>query len=848
MWGAVGGVGGGSAGMDSRVRGQFLDSGGRRQSPLGPESPQGNVHVRPGVLFRGGNPEQAADQARKRAAALEQQQALQEQIAAKNRVREAEEARRKREDEEEARQQEEWRRKMEEEAESERRQKQAEQQEQLQDLYRQQEEALQRRRGSSRLRPGMPGQSLPGDSGGHGPGAGGLDTPRSPRPPHSLDATESLPSHPKGVGYTNTSQGYLRANGPSIDDLPAGADARAAVLQRTHLQEQSGPPGSATELRGPPFQERMRSREGQPQGLPGAGVGGRTGWAARGEHGSGLRRKMPQGNARGSGATRRGEGRVETGAWGQGVGEVPEMKDEPPLPTYSSLRPITGVGAANSGSTARPRATAQTQGLDPIFGASGVPEWPGGNDRPAPIQRVESPGDVQQGLQGSQGGGGGGRKASAPVTAPDLDDEMDAFVISWQRNHLQRRSTASATEVGVGARQPHQGASFREVGTEHGGLVASAGRAAGGVETRRLSVPPVSSPSLLIGGGRVGGGGGGPGHGSTHAMMDDQHRHGEDLEESLAATSRLMGPLSSIQSSGAGTGARARGNEDGVNTSELSLMSDSLLCYLNADHCKAEEAGTGGPQGARSRVVSAPVANSMGTGHGSSERKLGAPWLESPPPQGAPGVVESVGADGKPLSPLTRLLAATHVQLEGYEGTSFGCESRNGVPTDRYGKARRERNQDDAIPSTSGGVDGPPILGPTRGFLELKAMPPGTDRVRPETFRSNQGWDRTRALAHPHKEKSWGEGGTVLPQADMGPDPEDGNRAWLGGQGQGRMRHPRARWQHATAYPRGGEMTAKVLTVKGGVPWDKEPPQMDKAGVGSSSGGGGDFMGCRAGV
>ena len=624
-----------------------------------------------------------------------------------------------------SRQQREQQRRLEADAEEGRRRKQAEQQEQLEGLYRQQEEALRKKRGGGR----HPNDGGVG-KGSHAPAYGGstsiLDADSRERA-----APAGHPSNGEvdvGGGLRQSQMQYLQqrraagiggvsgaelatprrwSNVPDVDDLPAGAQARAQVLRSSPPDRNGGGgttstprAGSASSVRRGSASPAASAASGRLRGA--SGLAGTNSPAAEGARG----RTSPMATA-----------------FDRGVGGG--APSGPPLQTSSLLVPVSSPAlfppfpvdnADDTGAAAA--ALSREDDRHPMqrsFAASGG----AGHPERHPVA--------------SSAGSMAGRVAAGPP-----QDEMDAFVTKWQDEHLRRR--------GFQGQRQHQ----------QDGVV---GVTSPGIANERHNPSSSSSPggrticrspprSLLRGSpharGYANGGGGGRVRGS--AVLAGKAGGRGELEESLAATSRMVNPPSlprppSISHAGGSAGAGGDGrqaqqrteggfgglgggeDEGAANLSEQSLTSDSILFYLSSQQRQsmAEDAtaaapsspmaaGAGrfsGTKGAELKSRSAGISASRlglpressevdgggeggyGWGRKGSDGAGGFQGVNSSSPRLVGSVQREEGADRGQMSPLTRLLAETPVRFKapgglrpqpGVDPTGMACARQGSRP------------------------------------------------------------------------------------------------------------------------------------------------------------------------
>lgn len=560
-------------------------------------------------------------------------------------------------------------------AEEERRRKQAEEQEQLQGLYRQQEETLRKKR------PGGGGGSARRSSVGDVENDGQEDDARAPAyggPALSQASTGGY----SGLNVVAMHQTPRRSNAADIDDLPAGAQARAEILQ-------TNPRGGDGRVSAPsPSQRLPSSRSGNSRAdrpYPGESVpvasppprarfgGGARLAVERGHNTDSVDDSSARMQAGGVG------GRVEAG--GQGLPEFPPAKrelfrgsvlEEPQLRTHSSLMPVSSESLFSADDTIITNShTSLDRSGGGILRTSALSmAWSDGTKGVHAENRAASSANPYDALIASAGGPDLRRETATAASAPHTaaappQDEMDAFVTSWQTEHLRRRN------------RNHGLAHERE---QEGGFAPA-------ISPR----PPlsISPPRDALR--------------SSRARSSTSGRGGAwgpppELEESLAATSRLMDlpralPLPPTAAAGSGrTESRSRRSRpergiddavgDGADACDRSLTSDSVLYYLTKQHQedKALAKGSDSPSG---RGESEGMPSLRGKCQMAREATDGGNSVASsnPMPQSeaaAPAAVASqvgvasagqIDDDGEePMSPLTRLLAATDVRLGNGNG------------------------------------------------------------------------------------------------------------------------------------------------------------------------------------
>eukprot|EP00903_Cladosiphon_okamuranus_P009760 g9279.t1 len=675
--------------------------------------------------------EHAESKLQKRVAALEHQRALEAQIAAKARAKKEEEEARKREQEEETRQQQEQQRRLEADAEEGRRRKQAEQQEQLEGLYRQQEAALRKKRGGGGGRHSNDGEV---DKNPRAPAYGGspsaLDGSREAATPAGFPsngdidvdgdlrqrqmrhrqrrATDLAPPRDR-IGLGSVSGIDLetprrRSNVPDVDDLPAGAQARAQVL-RSSPPDRSGGGGGGGPGAMPTPRAGSASSARRGKASPAASAA-----RDRFKGGSGLEgTNSPMADGV-RGRTRTAGVALDGSAGGTSPG--------PPLQTRSLLVPVSSA-ALFPPFPADNTAAAAAAGDD----AEAVLPFLREDDRSRPMQ---------QSFASSEGRGAnlhdpavtaspGGFSCARGASEPPPQDEMDAFVTKWQDKHLRRRGFQ-------GQRHQHHGVAMPPGSNERHPSSSPAGRTI------------CRSPSRsLLGVSRALGGyaSGGRGHGS--AVPGGRTGELGELEESLAATSRMVDPPSlprpppSIshagENVGAGGGGQAQGRLGGgggggggvdregegeANLSEQSLTSDSILFYLSGQQRESMQDAAATPSssmpaagrssatnGALSKSRSSRIsASPLGLPRESSDVDGGGDYgygWENIGDSRVMGDLQGVNAssgrlarsvqsgeedgDQGQMSPLTRLLAETPVRLKAGDHPIRGADPTAAAPS-----------------------------------------------------------------------------------------------------------------------------------------------------------------------
>lgn len=442
------------------------------------------------------------------------------------------------------RQQQERVRRLEAAAEEERRQKQAEQQKQLQGLYRQQEEALRKKR------PG--GGSARRSSVGSNENVDQESTTRVPACDGAALSQATVSSY-SSPGVIAAHQMPRRNNAGDIDDLPAGAQARAEILRTSPRGGDSGVSAPTPSLRPSP-------RESIPvlSPSPRTRFGGSSSRLAvdRGHNVDsmvGSRARMPAGSHRSS-------------EYAPSKRELfqDSVIEEPQLRTHSSLMPVFNeslfpadhtVTNLHTSLDTSARSSLQTSALSMAWN-EGTKGMHAGNRATSSANPYD---DRRRDHR---------RKTVVDAFAPRSaaappQDEMDAFVTSWQTEHLRRRNSN------------HGLTSERE----REGLFAPV------ISPR--PPPSISPPRNPLR--------------SSRARSSTSRRGGAwgpppELEESLAATSRLVDlpralplPPTAAASSDRTKSPRCRprsglGGEDEVGDSieacDRSLTSDSVLYYL----------------------------------------------------------------------------------------------------------------------------------------------------------------------------------------------------------------------------------------------------------------------------
>ena len=568
-------------------------------------------------------------------------------------------------------------------ADEERRRKQAEQQEQLEGLYRQQEAAIRKKRG---------GAGIPRDE------SDGRNDDREDfrAPPYDMPTLRSDTGHPLGVGEsprkspaqhrvdvagTSVVGGAAlqtprrRATVPDVDDLPAGAQARAQVMR-------SSPPlaggASAPSPARRPGSASSNHRSASGSSTPKERRGGSPAASGRYDHGTDLEMSMDENNrtarVRGSRhgltAGRNVEGGAGVAGVQGGMGRSPAPPAapagresrrtsagvaEPPLRAHSALVPVSSDTLFPSNPEGQTSAGGHVDAMPPFAPPNRAREagWlkrspgPSGNSAPA-------------GLVGSTDGGD---------TGGAVQDEMDAFVDSWQTEHLRRRRQEGPF---VDAPSPQQRAA-------PGGRRTSDGYPGSTSGPHAFESP---SRDLLR---------------SSSARANKNRGSGDgreqDLEASLVATSRMLGPSpplpprarekTAVAAGGrvgvGGQGRRTRRQNPvggGADVSEQSLVSDSMLFYLTGE--QRERMKSSGPDPTRagnwtSRAETlsesrADVREGVGRGEDSWREERGGKHDGAPPLAASLLSPRQAGVryeddDLGQMSPLTRLLAETPVRL-----------------------------------------------------------------------------------------------------------------------------------------------------------------------------------------
>ncbi|CAN0539930.1 unnamed protein product [Ectocarpus sp. 12 AP-2014] len=661
----------------------------------------------------------------RRAAALEQQRALEAQIAAKARARKQEEEERKREEEEEARQQRERLRQVEAEAEEERRRKQLEQQQQLQGLYRQQEEALRKKRTGGGGRRQSPKDDGEDSAYSRAPAHGGSTPVANDSSSVGLAAGYFPPSDGGGRGESDIRQGELqhrqatdgafplargggnaiggsgggrqarhRSSIPDVDDLPAGAHARAQVLR-------SSPPNRTPADTSTPSPSSWRPVSAR--SAVGTGGGGSVSKERRGG-------RSPAAAA----ADDFDAGTGRRGAAPAAEKSFPGRRRTTPAPAFGDSR--------DDGARGSPLQAHST--LVPLSSPTLFPPFPG--DTGADIVRgppADSPWLAQESFAGGRGAAHLDRVSPAAEAAGAAggvhppQDEMDAFVTRWQVEHLRRRSHQ---EEEVQQQRGGGGGGRKDDGNDYclpsSPSFSSPGGRAVCLSPPRGALPARSSRANGVVRGR----------GSTAVPGGNAGK----LEESLAATSRMVNPPSlprpptcahdNGEGDGGRSGTRSRRRrpagppsgveDDAADLSEQSLTSDSILFYLSSQQ---QESMAASPPMVTEEATGREHAKSGRTlersGSGIATNRLGRessqadgrdyPWEGRSSAVGAarPSALTSPrtgasaradgggggggGGDGGQMSPLTRLLAETPVRLQAASGASAasGAHAASGV-------------------------------------------------------------------------------------------------------------------------------------------------------------------------
>ncbi|CAN0041213.1 unnamed protein product [Ectocarpus sp. 4 AP-2014] len=763
----------------------------------------------------------------RRAAALEQQRALEAQIAAKARARKQEEEESKREEEEEARQQRERLRQVEVEAEEERRRKQLEQQQQLQGLYRQQEEALRKKRvggGGRRQSPKNDGEDAAYS---RAPAHGGSTPVANDSSSVGVAAGYFPPSHGGGRGDNDIRQGELqhrhaidgafpsgrgggnaiggsgggrqarhRSSIPDVDDLPAGAHARAQVLR-------SSPPNRTPADTSTPSPSSWRPVSAR------SAVGGGGGGLVSKERRGGRSPAAAAADDFDEGTGRRGDASAAEESF-------PGRRRTTPAPAFGDNR---DDGAR--GSPLRARST-----LVPLSSPTLFPPFPGDTD--ADIARgppADSPGLEQESFAGGRGAAHRDRVSPAAGAAGGVhppQDEMDMFVTRWQVEHLRGGRKADGNDYCLPSSSSFSSPGGRAVclSPSRGALPARSSRANGVVRGRGSAAVP---------GGNAG-----------------------ELEESLAATSRMVNPPSLArpptgahddgEGDGGRSGTRSRRRrpagppsgveDDAADLSEQSLTSDSILFYLSGQQ---QESMAASPPMVAEEVTGGQYAKSGRTlesrGSGIATNRLGKessqvdgrdyPWegrssaagaarpstLTSPRTgasaraDGGGGGGGGGGGDGGQMSPLTRLLAETPVRLQAASGASAASGAH-----------------------AASGVNAPGDFRVGRGIANPSQSPFRSD---PQAYRLATGGDNTDGGRTKHQEADSLSGEASWPSRAAGGN--DGAGAGAAGVG----RRARALWGRPVSGDTAGsggsaeraegvETVAEALSRRGiGMPWEE---------------------------
>lgn len=556
----------------------------------------------------------------------------------------------------------------------ERRRKQAEQQEQLEGLYRQQEEALRKKRvgGSARRQSdGSPGVNDEQEAG------------AVARVPAYDAATfpEGDADYPFGVGggcggggggdgfsSTVARQTSLRRSSlADLDDLPAGALARAEVLR-------SSPPGGGVSAGSPSSRSPTSGRNPPAAGYTPRGT--RPGNSSLPDvHSFGIGASLEVDTA--VNVPPEAATRDDRGGCGGAYGAPPGRAADGDAYLMRNRRVLLG-GEMEQGPPAAPAAgrqpLASSTGEPPLRTSSALVPVTSDSLFPADPGNNSATGGLLLELEDAAGAAGSfsrrrprhernGRaapvaKAEAATAAHGAaaEDEMDVFVTSWQTKYLRRRG--------------HEGSSVDAPSPEQ---LAWGGKMANGSPANYSRPPTISgspprgllrSSQARSSAGSAGGGLGKP-----------------ELEESLAATSRLVDPSMPMpmptRATAGGVDGRMRRRrvrpgvlgEEGMDASEKSLTSDSMLFYLTGQQQEAREATMVAPttaDGSRLRKTTieprkAPRERSDHWVGGGVEGSGGAPPLQTPSARG--GSAGSQENKEGQMSPLTRLLAETPVRL-----------------------------------------------------------------------------------------------------------------------------------------------------------------------------------------
>lgn len=589
-------------------------------------------------------------------------------------------------------------RKLEADAEEERRRKQAQQQEQLEGLYRQQEEALRKKRGG-----GEGGGSARRDSDG-GAARGGNEGARTPvhgaaSPGGALvdiDTSRYLQAQRYAGGNDNgfndiamhhTSRPLSVGTGATdIDDLPAGAQARAEVLRHSPDGASGASPSwirpissgdGHAEISFAPGERRAASSPGYERVAGGSKVEAKVALPSKREAASGgVSIRTSKVSTREEAVGRGGDvsptalggekmsERQEAPRGGQGS-SLEDSAGELPLQTHSSLLPV-------SSKSLFPAQSLMSTSHMPLEGDCAAIRLPSSSKASSSeTERVCNNGASLTGnkeIAMSAAAAWRRPHREATVDAPRVpQDEMDAFVTSWPTEHQRRRGIQGAGDNG------------RRVSVD----LSTAGSP---------RPTPSASPPRDLRKSRT--------RSITHSSGDN---HGErgcvDLEESLAATSRLMGlplpmppPTPGTAGGGSGGGRRRRNGRfangnDGAELCEQSLSSDSMLYYLTNQHQGPAGEGMrktppngGGYNGggvvettvsrSRTRYLHDVGGRARGDGGGGGLLRKAA--------------VRENFEEEEPMSPLTRLLAATDVRLGngGPRSLDGGDDSDSGMMFD----------------------------------------------------------------------------------------------------------------------------------------------------------------------
>lgn len=537
---------------------------------------------------------------------------------------------------------------MEAEAEEEKRRRQAKQQEQLEALYRQQEEALQKKRGGSMDSGGVRRSS---DSGtprnrsrqvmDRGFDAGQNKSPGSERAGQGSPAADemTLGNDPVALRTPPNQPGGIKLD---INDLPAGAHARAEVLRGVPSRgKRESPPWENSEPREHHVDKDLESDERGIEAPP-ALARGISKEEDRVVHASTERGVVSRESRRRGSALLVSESRChrrsdrdanEMPSRQETVGILPSQDVEPPLRNHSTLLPISNATLFPSDPVEAPRLAAGSHGASGGY----IPR------RRRSIHVVDRPVAVKGRAGSSIGAPEWSRKTAE---GSGSGDEIDALVASWNTNPLRGRAVQSPLS-----------------------------RVRGNVDGSRAAESCAGSPKLTISSSPQ------PRASPRDSRAREQNRSSdgngvsqeEMLGEFMGSTSRQMGirmpPIQSAVIPGSKRHPRrgmTSAMEDGPDASEQSLTSDSVLYYLADSHReKTSEPSTSVTAGGSLLVADKAERTRR-------RRRWGRDCVTAPPvvvpplrsPLAEAEEEEDRGGDGhEATSPLTRLLAQIDVRL-----------------------------------------------------------------------------------------------------------------------------------------------------------------------------------------